>query len=260
MLLQQVITSLINFFVTNKGMPVDALGQFGMTSLSVAAAFGHINAIDALLNLGADINAPDATGNSPLISPIISGQIQSVEHLLEKGANIDQANIADETPIMFAVRHGRPEIFRILASRGAYLMGTNTQVWTLLHVAINELEMTDRVGMVETILDTVVDWLEPGIVNWPEPITGNFPLHWAVWHGRVDVINVLLQRGAYLDAKNNDGEVPLHVAARANQKDVFLKLKDANPDLLNAVDSAGRAPIDTAWEHESQDVLSALGL
>ena len=131
-------TSLINFFVTDKGMPVDVKGRLGMTPLSVAATFFYINAIDVLLNLNADINAPGATGNSPLISAVISGQIQAVEYLLEKGANIDQANIADETPIMFAVKYGFPGIFRLLASRGANLMVTNIQGWTLLHVAINE--------------------------------------------------------------------------------------------------------------------------
>ena len=64
------------------------------------------------------------------------------------------------------------------------------------------VRLIDRVGMVETILDTVVDWPEPGIVNWPEPISEGSPLHWAVWHGRADVIDVLLERGARLDAKN----------------------------------------------------------
>ena len=253
-------TSLINFFVTDKGMSVDALGQFGMTPLSVAAAFGHINAIDALLNLGADINAPDAIGNSPLISAITDGEIPSVEYLLEKGANIDQANIADETPIMFAVRHGRPEIFRILASRGVSLTHTDVTLKTILHRALIHSETPDRVGMVETILDTVVDWPEPGIVNWPEPILGGFPLHWAAYHGYVDIVDVLLERGARLDAKNKDGELPIHVAARAGQKEAFLKLKDANPDLLNAVDNEGRTPIVTAQKHNSQGILSALGL
>ena len=253
-------TSLINFFVTDKGMPVDVKGRLGMTPLSVAATFFYINAIDVLLNLNADINAPGATGNSPLISAVISGQIQAVEYLLEKGANIDQANIADETPIMFAVKYGFPGIFRLLASRGANLMVTNIQGWTLLHVAINERRLIDRVGMVETILDTVVDWPEPGIVNWPEPISEGSPLHWAVWHGRADVIDVLLERGARLDAKNKDGELPIHIAARLDNVDAFLLLKNTDLNLLGIFDGKGQTPINTVDRHNSLKILSALAL
>ena len=69
-----------------------------------------------------------------------------------------------------------------------------------------------------------------------------------------------LSRGARLDAKNKDGELPIHAAARGGQKEAFLLLRDADPDLLNARDDKGRTPVDTAREHSSLDILSALGL
>ena len=249
----------IRYLVSN-GIPVDVWGQTGATPLGVASASAHIQAIDVLLELGADINAPDAVGNSPLFYGVVSGQTHIVEHLLRKGADINQANLVDVTPIIAAVRHELQDIFRILASHGANLMSTNINGWTLLHETVIDPAVTDRVGMVETILDTVIDWPEPGIINWPEPVGGASPLHWAAYYGHTDVIEILLQRGASLTSTNKDGELPIHVAARADQKDAFLKLRDANLELLKAVDNESQTPIETARKHNSQNVLSALGL
>ena len=247
-------------YLISSGVPVDIRGQAGMTPLSVAAGYGHIEAIDVLLELGADINAPDALGRSPLSYAAVGGHDRAIEHLLENNAEIDQADIMNITPIMEAVRYDHQNVVRVLASHGADLMSKNILGWTLLHTAIFYLEVVDRVDMVETILDTVrtfANWPEPGIINWPTPVAKASPLHWAVFYGRTDVVDVLLQRGASLTSINEDGELPIHVAARGDQKDAFLKLKDANPESLKAKDNKGRTPIDTAREHNSQNVLSA---
>ena len=76
----------------------------------------------------------------------------------------------------------------------------------------------------------------------------------------MDVIRVLLQRGARLDAKNKDGELPIHIAARSNKAEAFSVLKDANPALMDAVDNNGLTPIESARKFDAQAVLSALGL
>ena len=254
--------SAIRFLVSNNDIPVDVRGQGGRTPLSVAAMFGHIEAIDALLDLGADINAPDATGNSPLIYVVRRGQADAVEHLIRRRADINKANLMDEAPVMLAVRLGYQDIFHTLASYGANLMSTNTQGWTLLHTAISYSEVTDRVGMIEIILDKVTI-LEPEFIKWPERIYGNSPLHQAASYGLIDVIRALLQRGAPLGAKNKDGELPIHVAARFDQLEAFVILMNANPTLLKAADKKGQTPIGTARAHNSQrivTVLSRLGL
>ena len=180
--------------LVSHGTPVDVLGQTGATPLAVAAASGHIEAIDTLLDLGADINAPDAIGNPPLTYAVVSGKAHVVKHLLDKGADINRANFAHETPVISATRNGYQDIFRLLASHGADLMNTNVQGWNLLHIAIFYPEVKNRAGMVETILDTVESQEE--IIYWPEHVAGALPLHWAAYQGRVDVMRILLQRGA----------------------------------------------------------------
>ena len=243
--------------VSNDVSLVNALGQRGARPLSIAAAIGDINAIDLLLSLGADINAPDAIGNSPLIYAVGHGQAQAVEHLLDKGADINLANLYRESPLIYAVVHGHQSIFRSLAAHGAFLKQAQDRTFkTILHRALIHPSTPDRVGMVETILDTVTDW--PEIINWPEPVYGGTPLHWAAIGGYFDVIYALLERGARLDVRNKEGEYPIHVAARANQKEAFAALMYANSILLYHDDNKGRNVMETARAHNSQEVLLVL--
>ena len=246
--------------IISKGMPVDVRGQGGMTPLSVAAMFGHIEAIDALLDLGADIKALDTVGNSSLIYAVSKSQADVVEHLLKKGADINKANLLDETPIMFAVKVGDQDMFRTLVSHGANLMSIDIKGWTLLHLATIYRRIPNRIGMIETILDTITTWPEPGIINWPDIVSVDSPLHWAASKGRTDVINVLLKEGANLRVENKDGELPIHVAACFDQLEAFEMLIGVNAILIEAVDDKGQTPVEIARANDSQKILSELGL
>ena len=235
----------------------------GARPLSVAAEKGDVDAINLLLELGAYVNAPDAVGASSLSYAVMNRQKDAVLLLLDKGADVNQQDIFGMTSLFLAVMNGDQDLFHIFVSRGAYLKHSEITVKTILHMAIISPNMNenDRVGMVEAILDAVADdWSEPGIINWPEPTDGGSPLHWAAFHDRVDTIRVLLQRGARLDAKNKDGELPIHVAARTNKVEAFFIMLMKNPDLLNARDDKGRTPIDTARKHGSRNILLALNL
>jgi ankyrin repeat protein len=66
------------------GYPVDV----GSTALGIAARAGHIDAIIALLDAGARIDAPSVVGHTPLLVAIFAGQPPEViSALLEAGAD-----------------------------------------------------------------------------------------------------------------------------------------------------------------------------
>ena len=61
---------------------------------------------------------------------------------------------------------------------------------------------------------------------------GRTPLHWAASYNSLDVARLLIDRGAEVDARDEDGRTPLHYAARPSCLDVARLLIEhgANTD------------------------------
>jgi len=74
------------------------------------------------------------------------------------------------------------------------------------------------------------------------------PLHAAVEAGRVDVVRLLLRRGANPNAINIGRLMPLHFAARGGSAEIVNLLIEYNAD-RDAQDQNGRTPQDHARTH-----------
>jgi ribosomal protein S6 len=89
-----------------------------------------------LINNGADINAVDAYGNTPLLYACKSKKPEIVEYLINKGAKINQYNFIKETPFMVAVRTLPKKTVEFLIDRGADIDAKDDQGNTALDFAI----------------------------------------------------------------------------------------------------------------------------
>jgi ankyrin repeat protein len=85
-----------------------------VTALHRAAYFGRVPVIEALLNVGADINLADSEGMTPLHKAAENGHAAAVKYLLSRGADIHAKNILGMTPLQCAIEKGRKEIVEIL--------------------------------------------------------------------------------------------------------------------------------------------------
>jgi ankyrin repeat protein len=89
---------------------------------------------------------------------------------------------------------------------------------------------------------------------------GSTPLHCATWKGQQEVVALLLEQGADVNAHNSNehwGTTPLHAAAHANQAAIAQLLIDHGAD-LNAKDSEGRTPMLHTTLHKAKAVAKLL--
>lgn len=94
-------------------------------------------AIEALLKAGADIEARDERGKSPLL--LVAGDIDNVgviEVLLRAGADIEARDEKGKTPLIFAAeRASYPEIINMLLKAGANAMAKDADGRAVLDYA-----------------------------------------------------------------------------------------------------------------------------
>jgi ankyrin repeat protein len=89
---------------------------------------------------------------------------------------------------------------------------------------------------------------------------GSTALHCATWKGHQEVVKVLLNAGADVNAHNNNehwGTTPLHAAAHANQAAIAQMLIEKGAD-VNARDKEGRTPLNHTEFHKAKAVAKVL--
>ncbi|XP_041351820.1 serine/threonine-protein phosphatase 6 regulatory ankyrin repeat subunit B-like [Gigantopelta aegis] len=80
------------------------------------------------------------------------------------------------------------------------------------------------------------------------------PLHYAVKVNCLRLVEALVEKGAELDAVNDDGYTPLHIAASNSSLDIVKYLVQKG-SLVNLQSSEGRTPLMLAISPETNDVL-----
>ena len=209
--------------LSKKASHVDTRDGFGRTALHWALMAGREDCTRILRDSGADLNATDFGGWTPLhYWASGDGDRKVAQLLLEWGAdvNIRAKGLNGWTSLQWAAYAGQPEVAADLLAYGADVNARDDHLRTPLHLAAAQ----GHAGVAGVLLKHGAD------AALRTKYGGNTPLHLAAEQGAEDVVQVLLAGGAKVDVPSEHGQTPLIVAAEANQPKVaaLLLAKGAN--------------------------------
>lgn len=104
------------------GADVEASDYSGFTPLMRASFLGLPATIRALLDSGANLEARAPGGLTPLQLAIALGPTDNVRTLIDAGANVESRSDAGHTPLMIAHARGASELVELLLAAGATRM------------------------------------------------------------------------------------------------------------------------------------------
>ena len=118
-----------------KKADVNAPQVDGATALHWAVYRDNVGIVSALLAAGADAKKATRTGATPFAMAALQGNPKLIGLLLEAGADPDERGPNGETMLMFAARNGNPAAINLLIAAGAdvnereRLRGTTALMW-----------------------------------------------------------------------------------------------------------------------------------
>ncbi|WP_264704327.1 MULTISPECIES: ankyrin repeat domain-containing protein [unclassified Wolbachia] len=290
----------------NQKANINAKDMYGWTLLHFAASRDKLSVVEFLFNNNANINAKDVYGNTPLhvaaqysssleivkflLDKDISGinnitnngwtplhvaiqgnKLNTVELLLGRGADIEVRDIYNQTSLDLATRKGYLDIAGILKQ-----VQLDRKLLTIVESGgFNEakgliaqganIDTNDKNG--NTLLYSAAEIGDLNLVKLLldnganiEAKNGEYqatPLHGAVENYRIDVVKLLLNRGANVNAEDKDNWTPLHYGADTNSPDIVKVLVDAHAN-LGAKGNYGKTPLDIAKDKGHNNIVEYL--
>jgi len=175
------------------------------SALHFAVGLRLPDAVQALLEAGADVDAEDGNGVRPLAVALEQGDAALTNLLLARGARTDVPVGMAKNAVLWAVQKDDAGLLRALRAAGADLSAAAEGGMTPLHLAAR----SGRMEALAVLLEAAPSAAALGATMNPGGAT---PLHLAALNKRPLAVQALLAAGADKNAKNGNQETPLAVA------------------------------------------------
>ena len=212
-----------------------------LTVLHLAAEHGDAAQVQLLLAAGgkAQVNCKTVDGDTPLHVAAEHGRQEIVQLLLDSGADVNAVDERGRTPLLLALdegmRHQNVRRIELLIARGADVNIADQSKRTPLHMSMAFLRGNKDIAML--LLKSGAD------VN-AKDYENCTPLHFAAERGFIEVINVLLDRGVEINPTDTHGCTPLDHAIEWSHPDAakLLRAKGGKVIVQKDAEKAGKAP------------------
>ncbi|KAK6497142.1 hypothetical protein TWF506_004617 [Arthrobotrys conoides] len=202
--------------LVSEGADIEYKDNDGQSPLSLAAKEGYEVVARHLLTKGADINSKDAVGRTPLTWAACNGQKAVVKVLVLERIGVE-LNVKDwygRTPLSLAAENGHDKVVKFLLANGADPnigdVGGRTPLWYAAGGTTASKQDLDTRSRAQTRVRIINLLLERGADIKANTGSGLAALHQAAKSGQTAVVELLLEKGEYIDLKDGRyGRTPL---------------------------------------------------
>jgi ankyrin repeat protein len=167
---------------------------------------------------------------APLHLAAFANWIEIAKILIRNGAKVrDTEN--SFTPLHCASSNGHLDAVKLLIENGADPKDINKDGWTSLHAAAQN----GRRRVVKYFIDDLINGKSIDVNITDKKV--DTPLHTAAFHGKLYVVEFLLEREANINAVNILGATPLFYAALHNSREVFEFLLNKGAKVIDTTDN-----------------------
>lgn len=204
----------LEFLVSAGANPKATGGKEAWSSLHLAVSANDKVIADYLISLGVDPDAKLSTGTTPLHLAAANGHQEVAQVLLTRNANVNAMDAKGKTPLMMAVTAKHEAMAALLRQYKG--------------VAFDSLSLSDAIekGDVNKV-KLLLAW-KPELAKEGKNIT---PLHIAAKKGVSFIVQLLIEKGADVNARSQSGLTPLHVAVGQRKSPAARALLKAGADV-----------------------------
>ncbi len=276
-------------FLLDEGANVDAITEPIGTPLLAVCSARNVAMIRLLLKRGASINLI-VNGASALIHAAANGLSDAVQVLLEYGADLDATCINNQTALSSAVKNEdvtcasmilveykkrgvlnlnkipviealfdacqtmNEQLIKVFLDHGVpaeipYKNGLHPFMTVVMAAKNHPIEVTLR------ILDLfVAHKVNIDTKNGADKVT---PLIYSVYQNQIHVVKYLLKKGALVDSVQSNGSTALHFAAYVGSSELIKLLLDSGAS-VDSLDGNGFTPLALAFKYQAPAVAQLL--
>jgi ankyrin repeat protein len=205
-----------------------------------SAEQGDKKALPLFFEAGIDINARNNGGYTALMAAAKNGQAEIVNKLLEQKANVDVQGYNGWTALMLAAENNQLSIVKALLAKNADPNLQDNSGWTALMKAVYQ----GNTDCVVAIADRSRQEVNRGLLV-------------AALMDHKDTAKALLDRGAEIDTRADDGRTPLMLAASKGFADLVSFFLQEGAD-RSLTDNSGNTAATLASAKGSREVTSLL--
>jgi|TARA_B100002003_G_scaffold82034_1_gene76522 ankyrin repeat protein len=228
-------------------------------SIQEAAEAGDIEAVKQHLAAGIDVNTRNDYFETPLHGATTHGHKEMVELLIAKGSNVNSKDHKDITPLYGPTQNGHKEIVELLITKGSDVNAKAGFGEYKGQTPLDWAEETYESDPLETkaAKKNIADLLRKHGGKTGEEMWAEESIFGAASTGGIEWVKQHLAARTDVDARDDDGKTPLHLAANHGHKEI-AELLIAKGSNVNAKNRSGQTPLDMAYG-EIADLLRKHG-